>query len=118
MKVPLPFPLPLTTHAEDVTTLLAVPAGWKPDTEQVVSVNGTGFGFPIVNFTSLPGGPEVGVRTSEKPTPLTFTIAVSAETNSVMRTISNVAASLMRRRALKSKHTSLKIVEIAVFDDI
>ena len=42
---------------------------------------------------------------------LTFTIAISVETNNAIRTTSNVAASLMRRRALKSKHTSLRMIE-------
>jgi hypothetical protein len=58
MKVPLPDPA-LTTQAEDVATLLAVPPGWKPATEQLVSYNGTPV---IVNFTPDPGGPKVGVN--------------------------------------------------------
>jgi hypothetical protein len=64
VKDPFPDPL-LTTHPEDVTIPLGWPPGWKPDTEQLVSVNGTPV---IVNVTSDPGGPEVGVNTIVKPT--------------------------------------------------
>jgi hypothetical protein len=58
MKVPFPDPL-LTTHAADVTTDGFVGL----ETEQLVSVVGT----PVrVNFTSVPEGPDVGVRTRPK----------------------------------------------------
>ncbi len=60
MKVPLPSPL-LTTHAESVTTLPDV-----LETEQLVSFVGT-FSELMVKLTSVPTGPEVGLREIDRP---------------------------------------------------
>jgi hypothetical protein len=60
MKVPLPSPL-LTTHAESVTTPLD-----GLEIEQLVSFVGT-FSELMVTLTSVPTGPEVGLRESDKP---------------------------------------------------
>jgi len=62
-------------------------------------------------WTVVSTGPVLGARVIAGVAFTFWMNAVSAETNSAMRRISNVTAYRVRRNASKSKHTSLKLFD-------
>jgi hypothetical protein len=77
------------------------------DIEHDVSVVGNDVPATV---TSIPVCPPVGVSVMVGDAAITLRMVASAEMNNAITMVSKVTASLMLRRALKSKCTSLRMI--------